>query len=168
MPIRGGEVGRLFDFIPVVDDDTKILLQVLLTSFLISEIPHPIPVLHGPQGSGKSFLSRLLRCLIDPSTLETTSFPRDANELVQKFSHHWLLIFENTDTIHPWQSDMLCRACTGEGFSKRALYTDDEDIIYSFRCCVGLNGINIAATRPDLLDRSILIGLERIPPGRLV
>lgn len=28
---------------------------------------------------------------------------------------------------------------------------------------MSLNGINIVATRPDLLDRSILLELERIP-----
>jgi len=48
--------------------------------------------------------------------------------------------------------------------SKRALYTDDEDKIYTFRRCIALNGINVVATREDLLDRSILLELERISP----
>jgi len=61
-----------------------------------------------------------------------------------------------------WVSDALCRAVTGEGFSKRELYTDDDDVIYAFRRCLGLNGINLAAQKPDLLDRSILFKLERI------
>jgi len=65
--------------------------------------------------------------------------------------------------LSDWQSDALCRACTGEGFSKRELYTDDEDVIYSYQRCIGLNGINIVATKPDLLDRSILFRVERIP-----
>ena len=42
-------------------------------------------------------------------------------------------------------------------------FTDDEDILYAFRSCIGLNGITLAATKPDLLDRSILVELERIP-----
>ena len=90
------------------------------------------------------------------------TLPRDQNEFVQRLNHHWFVPFDNVDTLQPWQSDMLCRAITGEGHSKRQLYTDDEDQIYSFRRCVGLNGINIGATRADLLDRSMLIGLERI------
>jgi hypothetical protein len=60
-------------------------------------------------------------------------------------------------------SDTLCRAATGGGFTKRELYTDDQDIIYNFKRCVGLNGINIAAQRGDLLDRSLLVGLADIP-----
>ena len=61
-----------------------------------------------------------------------------------------------------WISDALCRAVTGKGFSKRALYTDDEDVIQTYRRCVGLNGINVAAHKPDLLDRSILFVLDPI------
>jgi hypothetical protein len=60
-------------------------------------------------------------------------------------------------------SHALCRAVTGTGFSKRQLYTDDEDIIYFFLRCIGFNGINLAATKADLLDRGIIIQLERIP-----
>ncbi len=36
-------------------------------------------------------------------------------------------------------------------------------MIYNFRRCVGFTGINPTASRPDLLDRSLLIRLERIP-----
>ena len=103
--------------------------------------------------------ARMLRRLVDPSSMETLSLPRDQKELVQTLAHHYVAMFDNVDTLQPWQSDMLCRACTGEGFSKRQLFAVDDDIIYSFRRCVGLNGINIAATRADLLDRSILTGL---------
>lgn len=97
--------------------------------------------------------------------METLTFPHDVNELVQKLSHHWAPLFDSATTLPLWLSDALCRAVTGEGFSKRALYTDDEDQIYHFQRCLGLNGINIVATRADLLDRSILIGLERIAPA---
>ena len=52
---------------------------------------------------------------------------------------------------------------TGEGFSKRELYSDDEDVIYSYRRAIMLNGVNVAARRSDLLDRTILLTLVRIP-----
>ena len=48
-------------------------------------------------------------------------------------------------------------------YSKRQLYTDDDDIIYNFKRCIGFNGINLGATKADLLDRGIIIQLERIP-----
>lgn len=67
-------------------------------------------------------------------------------------------------TLSDWTRDALCRACSGDGFSKREPYSDDTDFIYSFRHCVLLNGINIAATHSDLLRRAILFNLDEIPP----
>ena len=57
---------------------------------------------------------------------------------------------------------MLCKAVTGDGFSKRELFTDDDDIIFVFKRCLGMNGINLTAKNPDLLERSILFKLERV------
>jgi hypothetical protein len=82
---------------------------------------------------------------------------------VQKLSHNYVAYFDNISLIPDWISDQLCRAVTGSGFSKRELYTDDDDIIYNFKRCIGFNGINLGATKADLLDRGIIIELERIP-----
>ena len=57
----------------------------------------------------------------------------------------------------------MCRAITGDGFSKRELYSDDDDILYAFQRVIGLNGINLVVEKPDLLDRSVLIDLDRVP-----
>jgi hypothetical protein len=165
-PVRGGDLKRVLDFIAVPDENSKLLLLVFLVAALIPDIPHPILVLHGPQGSGKSSCFRVLRKLIDPSATEVQSFPRDGNELIQMLSHHWCAFFDNVTSLPVRLSDALCRAVTGEGGSKRQLYTDDEDFIYSFRRVIALNGINVVAVRADLLDRSILIGLARIAPDQ--
>ena len=106
---------------------------------------------------------RLVRRTIDPSSAELLRFPRDERELIQQLSHHWCAFYDNISSLPTWVSDALCRAVTGGGFSKRELYTDDDDVIYNFLRCIGLNGINIAAQRPDLLDRGLLIGFKHIP-----
>jgi hypothetical protein len=165
IPVRCGDINRLFDFIRVADDDSRLLLKIYVVTCLVPDIPHPMPVLHGPQGSGKSTLFKMLRRVIDPSIIDVLSFPRNPNELVQALNHHWMPLFDNVSNLPDWTSDALCRAVTGGGFTKRQLYTDDEDIVYSFQRCVGVNGINVAATKPDLLDRCILIALDRIPPA---
>ena len=54
---------------------------------------------------------------------------------------------------------------TGEADSKRRLYTDDEDVIVELMRAVVLNGINIPTDRGDVLDRSLVVELERIPDG---
>lgn len=165
-PVRGGDINRFFEFVSI-DDERKgdrLLMLVWLVASFIPGFPHPIPVLHGPQGSGKSSTFRTLRRLIDPSAVETLTFPRGLSELIQILSHHWAPLFDNVGGLSPGVSDALCRATTGEGFSKRRLYSDDEDFIYRFQRVIGLNGINVVATRADLLDRAILIGLDRIEP----
>ena len=71
-------------------------------------------------------------------------------------------MFDNLSELSEGCSDMLCRSVSGYGFSKRELYTNDDDVIYNIKRTIGINGINLTATKPDLLERSILIALERI------
>jgi hypothetical protein len=121
---------------------------------------------HAEQGSGKTTLFKVIRELIDPS-LTSTLGPQDSlREFVQVASHHWALFLDNLTTLPDWLSDAICRCVTGEGFSKRELFSDDEDILYSFLRCVGLNGINLVPSKPDLLDRAVILPLERIPDQR--
>ncbi len=164
-PQRGGELGSFLDFANLNDEGQRLLLLAYLASCLVPDIPHPIPVLYGPQGASKTTLFRMLRLLIDPSQTETLTFPKNIVELIQQLSHHWAPYYDNITFLSVEMSDALCRATTGAGFSKRELYSDDDDIIYSFRRCCGLNGINIAAHQPDLLDRCLLFGLEPIAPS---
>ncbi len=164
-PVRGGDLRDLLRFVNLRDPSQELLLLVYVVCCFVPDVPHPIPVLHGPQGAAKTTLFRMVRRLVDPSAVEVLSFPRDPAELVQQLSHHWSPYYDNVTEMPGWISDALCRAVTGEGFSKRELYSDDEDIVYQFRRCIGLNGVNVAARKPDLLDRSILFALEPITPA---
>ena len=150
----------------VKDDDNKLLLKCYIISLFIQDIAKPILMLHGEQGSAKTTLQELIKMLVDPSIVKTLTFPRDINELIQQLSHNYIAYFDNVSVIKEWISDALCRGVTGSGFSKRQLYTDDDDIIYFFQRCIGFNGINLAATKADLLDRGIIIQLERIPKDK--
>ena len=51
----------------------------------------------------------------------------------------------------------------GGGIQQRKLCTNAEDYIFTFQRCISVNGIDNVAKRPDLLDRSLLIELRRIP-----
>src|SRR5688572_6263461 len=148
------------------DKDSILLLKCYIISLLIPEIQKVVLMLHGSQGAGKSSLEELIKMLVDPSIVKTFTFPRDLNELQQQLSHNHIVYYDNISTIKPWISDELCRAVSGSGSSKRQLYTDDDDIIRRFKRSVGMNGINLAATKPDLLDRSIIVKLERIEDGQ--
>jgi hypothetical protein len=163
-PVLGGNIRDVLRFVNIQTQDQQLLFLVCLVSFFIPGYPHPIPYVYGPQGSAKSTLSKIVRKLVDPSRLEVVSMPRKEEELSQALAHHYLLFFDNVGVISDQQSDLLCRAITGSGFSKRQLYTDDDDIIYSIRANIGINGIELIPGKPDLLERSILFELNRVNP----
>ncbi|MBE3128292.1 MAG: hypothetical protein IMZ60_01270, partial [Actinobacteria bacterium] len=128
------------------------------------EEPHHNFVANGiiVHNSGKSFALKLIRQLIDPSSLKLLSMAKDKTELYQQLGHHYLPIFDNVTSLSKEYSDLFCKVVTGEGFSKRQLYTDDEDIIYNYIRKLGFNGINLAGEEPDFLDRSVPVNLSRI------
>ena len=153
---------KFINLINVKDEDHKLLLECYMSALLIADIPKAILILFGGQGAAKSTCQELIKTLLDPSATLTLAFPKTIAELVQQLSHNYIAYYDNVSAIRHWISDQLCRAVTGAGFSKRELYTDDDDIIYQFMRCIGINGINLAASKPDLLDRSIIIELIRI------
>ena len=157
---------QFINLINIKGDQQKLLLKCYVISLFFPDIPKPIQMLYGEQGAAKTSEQEAIKDLVDPSPIPTSTFPRDINELVQKLMHNYVCFFDNISFIPPWISDQLCRAVTGSGFTKRELYSDDNDIIYNFRRCLGFNGINLAATKADLLDRGIIMALERIPESK--
>lgn len=153
---------KFIDLLNVKEDNNRLLLKCYIISLFIPEIAKPVLMLHGEQGSAKSTIQELIKILVDPSNIKTLTFPSDINEFVQQLSHNYIACYDNISEIKEWMSDLLCRTVTGNSFSKRQLYTNDDDFFYNFKRVVGLNGINLGATKADLLDRGLIILLERI------
>ncbi len=121
-------------------------------------------MIHGPKGAAKTAFEDLVKQLLDPSILGNLTLPRTTEQLVQQLMHNFLTYYDNVSILPEWLSNDLCRAVTGTASSKRELYSDDDDVIYQYKRPIGFNGINLAATRSDLLDRGLIIELERIKP----
>jgi hypothetical protein len=66
------------------------------------------------------------------------------------------------DGISDAISAVLCIGVTGGSSSERLYFTNGEDFIFDFQLNIGLNGINISAVKPDLLERSLLFGLKHV------
>jgi hypothetical protein len=150
---------RLFN---LQSDDDKILLSVYLISLFIPCISKAILVVKGDGGGAKTTAFKMLKRIVDPSSVDNFSFSKQYNDLIQTLEHQYVVFFDNVSTISNDHSDLLCKAVTGAGFSKRALYTNDGDIVYNFKRCIGINGINLVTTRADFLDRSLIIKFKRI------
>lgn len=164
-PRSDGRLDALRDLINV-SDDTWPLLAAWLVAALIPDIPHPIPLLTGEQGTGKSTAARMLAGLVDPSPAQLRTAPRDVEGWVVAASGSWIVPLDNVSTIPEWLSDALCRAVTGDGLVRRQLYTSEQLSVLSFRRVVMLTAIDPGALRGDLADRLLTVDLERIPPHR--
>lgn len=161
-PVRGGTTDELLKFINVTNQDDQLLLLVWVVSCFIPDFPHPAIIFHGAQGSGKSSATKIIHRIIDPSKTEAIAFPDTLPDLQRILSHAHVPSFDNSDGISKKISDELSRLITGGWCSKRELFTTNDDHLVHVRNPCIINGINIAATAPDLLERSIIIGLERV------
>lgn len=164
VPVTGGDLSELRSFINVSDDDAWHLLVGWLVMAFSTSGPYPVAVLHGEQGSAKSTAERMLRSLIDPSQSPLRATPKDNQDLLIACKNGWVIAYDNLSHVEDWLSDALCRVATGAGMSKRQLYTDSDEVVLDACRPIILNGISSLATRGDLLDRSLLIDLEPIPP----
>ena len=162
VPPPDGDVARLWDFVNVAAEDRPVLLAVLVSALVQCDVPHPVLALFAEQGSAKSTTTRMLVDLIDPSPVPLRQAPRDADSWVTAASGSWVVALDNLSAIPPWLSDSLCRAATGDGNVKRALYTDADLAVLKFRRCVIVNGIDVGAVRPDLAERLATVELRRI------
>ncbi len=163
IPDKSGTLEALNPFlVGIKKEKHKTLLKVWIASCFLPDFPHTIPVPYGEQGSGKTSVSKLMKGIIDPSVMDVLGGTGDRQEIIQNLSHHWLLAYDNLSSLSKETQNIFCRAVTGAAYSKRKLYTDDEDSLTYTRNCLILSGINYPATAPDLLDRCILIELRNL------
>lgn len=139
------------------------LFVVYLVACFVPSIAHVLLVLFGEKGAAKSTTMRMIKELVDPAMQDLLSMPTSKTDLVLVLANNYMPAFDNLESLSPEKSDLLCMAATGGAFSKRTLYSDADETILRFQRCVAVNGINVIATRADLLDRSVVLELERIP-----
>lgn len=167
-PHAGGTIEELRTFLNLATDG-DFMLVAAWTAFSLSPWgPFPVLVLQGEQGSAKSTTVRVLRSLVDPAVEPLRALPKNERDLAIAAGNAWVLAFDNLSGIRDQLSDALCRLATGGGFATRMLYTDDEEMIFSAKRPIILNGIDDIATRGDLQERSLLVSLPSIPEERRV
>lgn len=160
-PERNGDLSLLRDFLNVTDETWPLGLGWLVAAF-IPEIPHPIGLLSGQQGTGKSSTARRLVDLVDPSPAALRSQPRNEEQWAVSANASWVVALDNISAIPPWFADAMCKACTGDGYVSRTFYTNDEPNILSFRRALLLTSIDAGAMRGDFGDRVLFLDLEPI------
>jgi hypothetical protein len=165
-PERGGTLDELRTFINVPDEAWPLVAAWVLFALRPDADAFgdfPVLILGGQPGSAKSTTSSVLKRLLDPHKAELRGTIRNDHDLAVAAQHSWVVTLDNLSGIPVWLSDALCRLATGNGYSARALYTNDEEVVFYAKRPQIVNGIGDFATRSDLLDRALLINCPRIP-----
>lgn len=100
--------------------------------------------------------------VVDPSGAPTRKSPKDEEHWVTAAAASWVVALDNVSNMQGWLADSLCRAVTGEGDVRRALYTDSDVHVTAFRRAVILTAIDLGKLRGDLADRLLPVELEWI------
>ena len=168
VPVHGGKLNELREFLNLADDEQYHLLAGWLIGTFRPSGPYIVLVLTGEQDSAKSTHARVLRSLVDPHEIPERTLPRDEQTMAIGALNNWIVSFDNVSNLDGWQSDALARLATGAGFGTRQLYSDDEEFLIRVSRPVILNGIGGIITRPDLMDRAVIVDLKAIPEaGRI-
>ena len=166
-PTQMGDLTALRELLGMGSDSPVWPLMVgWMVGAMFPGIPRPVLLLTGEQGTSKSTMTRMLAGVIDPALPQTRCAPRDERDWIAATSASTVVALDNVSSVPDWLSDAICRAVTGEGYVRRRLFTDGDVAVTTFRRSIIANGIDLAAYRGDLLDRSILVVLPRIEAGR--
>jgi hypothetical protein len=152
----------LYRIIPAPEDPRAYDLLAPILPVLFLPIPRPILAFLGGHGSGKSFAQRMIARVYMPGG--PVAAWGDAKDLAVVARQNPLLLYDNLGEISDWLARFLCVCVTGERIGTRELYSDKEGTYYGFRRALLVNGIapNIYEY-PDLMDRTIVVKLRRIP-----
>jgi len=160
-PIQGGSIAPLWAF-SNIPKHLRILAITWLIDCLRPDTPYPGLELIGEHGSGKSTAAEALRRVIDPSSCNLRGSPKTVEDIFVSAGQNHIVAYENISHLVGPMQDALAILSTGGGYSKRQLFTDDEEHVINVRRPWLVNGIAIAVTQQDLVDRVISIDCQVI------
>lgn len=109
----------------VKDEDDVILISILIVSSMLGmNFNHPVILIQGEKGSGKSECLKKLEMIIDPKDSGICAYTSNKEAIVLRLSKSYFTCFDNVSFISKAISDLLCSAVTGASDTTRRLYTD--------------------------------------------
>ena len=164
LPEHNGDLAELWSLLNLREADRAVLAGFMAATFL-PQVAQPFLLFKGEQGTGKTTAAKMQLTLLDPGPGQMTSTPRTEKDFAVSAQGRTVLGVDNLSTITPAFSDMICRAVTGEAIVSRALYTDDDLSILSYRIGLIITSIEPGALRGDLAERMLPIQLEPFGSG---
>lgn len=142
--------------------DDRILHWILLISRFIAEGSQPLIYYFGDRGSAKSTSMKLDKMIVDPSEIDIKALPKNISDVVAAVSNQYMVCFDNVSRISEELSDIFCIVATHGYYSKKKLYSNNEEYAIKLNARVSFSGITNLSSKPDLIDRMVCMKLNRI------
>lgn len=163
-------INSIFDllhpFVNISGDEFKLFVIWLIQAF--SSGSHYCVFLSAERGSGKSLLTHVINKLIDPSPAETSTMPRNLDDLETFLANHYLCCFDNIDKISKEFSDIFCVAVTGGTVPRRKKFYDTDMVYLQLHNVIVFNGIGIAPAEEDLAERALFFEMKKLQPTEII
>lgn len=167
LPAEEGDLQLLRDKVNLDEPSYLLLIAWLTYTLAHPKMPsskYVILVLHGDQGSGKTYLCvRIILGLMDPNQLGAQVFPHNAKDLAIMAEHAHVLAFDNMRNFRAQMSDVLCMLSTSGTLSNRALYSNADLYTHHIHGAVVMNGIHHLLTQADLSERCLTLHTQALP-----
>ena len=160
--LSGGDPWKLFNHSNIAESD-RLLVLVAIIAALVPGISHPAIQVHGTQGSGKSFLAKLVKMLIDPTASTIIALPPKEEDVLLTFARHYIAPIDNVTRLSTYLCEIICSFISGGYIEKRTLHTTLDTTTIPIDCIPIFTSINSSLhERPDLSERTIKIELQHI------
>ncbi|KEA63903.1 putative ATP-binding protein [Marinobacterium lacunae] len=170
LPAETGSLHALRQLMNVNDMDFWLIIAWVTYTLAHAKVEgskYVFLVLSGDQGTGKSFISRILQKLIDPSRLGIQVLPSRAQDLALVMQSSHVVAFDNMRGFKANTSDLLCIASTGGVINDRKLYTDQDIASKALHGAIIFNGVHKFVSQSDLAQRCLTIALTPIMRGNI-
>jgi hypothetical protein len=150
-PERGGSLGDLWQ-LARAPEEVRPLAAAWIVCALLGLVT-PILDINGEHGSGKTSAAVVIGNVVD--TVKPGGPPGNSTDLVVAAARRMIVLIDNLEDLPPWLTATLCRLVTGEELSRRALYTDSDEVVLSLRRPVITTSIDVGAVPADYADRLV-------------
>ena len=170
---KGESVAReiLVDTISFDDGESSVLNNeeqrilywycVLALHFLTASRTKPPLTFLGEPGSGKTTALRILGTALFGERFEVLSPSSDERDIVAAITKQVLAVLDNLDRPSKFLDDLIARLSTGISFTRRKLYSDNDEFEVIPRAQLGITSMQPHFDREDVADRLIIFRLHR-------
>lgn len=164
MPEAGGDISLLQRFVnvPSTLDLVSCVAWVVMAQQTASH--NAMLAFIAASGTAKSTSHEALRKLVDPSKGNLRVAPAKQQDVLAAASNNHVVSYENLSRLNGDIQDLLCSVVTGGSYATREYYTTNSEAVFTFKRSVIVNGITNFVTRPDLMQRTLIIEPPVIDP----